>query len=242
MANSLRTILLLCAVAVSALLPGVGVAADRDEPFGIATVAAPDGPLWNRWRQMQSDLRADAAIVAQCRADPKLCESPTALGFIAIVDEARQYDGLARIGHINRAVNLAIRPYSDIEEGYDDGWNSPLNALASGAGNCTTYAIIKYAMLRDAGIAAGDLRLVIVHIGAERNSLIHHMVAAVRAAGRWLVLDNRSMGLVDSNERHDYRPMFVLDEGGVRQSVQRSSPAAAGGPCYRVGKLAGLEE
>jgi hypothetical protein len=58
---------------------------------------------------LQSAMRADELIIAQCRAKPDVCASPAALSFIAVIKEARQYEGFSRIGHINRAVNLSMK-------------------------------------------------------------------------------------------------------------------------------------
>jgi hypothetical protein len=76
-------------------------------------------------------LLGTALIIAQCRAQPGICASPVALRFIAIVNEAREYEGFPRIGHLNRAINLAIRAKSSGEM-----WVSPLAALASEVGDC----------------------------------------------------------------------------------------------------------
>jgi predicted transglutaminase-like cysteine proteinase len=199
-----------------------------DEPFGLATVIAPDDAFGVKWRQLQSEVRSDERIITQCRAEPNICASPAAPRFLAIVNEARQYKGLTRIGHINRAINLAIRPMDNAAERGNDEWKSPLAALASGVGNCTAYAITKYAALRDAGIVADELRLIIVPIKSRRGT---HMVVAVRNFGHWIILDNRSMALVESSELHDYLPLFTLDHRGVRQFVQPTNPKVAGAPC-----------
>ena len=114
--------------------------------------------------------------------------------FGAIVDAARNRDGLGRVGEVNRAVNLALRPVSDQEQyGAPDIWASPLMTFGSGAGDCEDYAIAKYVALREAGMASADLRLVVVY---NRPAHENHMVAAARVDGRWRILDNRTMRLV----------------------------------------------
>jgi predicted transglutaminase-like cysteine proteinase len=212
----------------------LGGQADLDEPFGIATAVAPEGPLWVEWRRLQSEIRSDEIVIAQCRAEPDSCGSPAALRFLAIVEAAKEYAGLPRIGHINRAVNLALRP--SVGDA-DSVWKSPLAALASATGNCASYAITKYAALGDAGIAADDLHLVTVRIKSRREL---HMVVTVRDFGRWIVLDNRSMALLESNGIDDYLPMFTLDHRGVRQFVPPASlippasPKVTATPCSQI--------
>jgi Bacterial transglutaminase-like cysteine proteinase BTLCP len=114
----------------------------------------------------------------------------------------------------NRAVNMAIRSMSDwAQYGYADFWASPLQTLGSGAGDCEDYAIVKYVALRTGRVLPDDLRLVIVQ-NEKRD--IGHAVVAVRYEQRWLILDNRTMSILDADDVRDYRPLFALDQQGTR--------------------------
>jgi predicted transglutaminase-like cysteine proteinase len=180
----------------------------RPEPFG--TSVAKDNPLAERWHTMQSSLDAETRLLELCRANPQACP-PAAKRFLAIVDAARKREGRARLGEINRAINLAIRSESDqAQYGTTDLWATPLMTFASGAGDCEDYAIAKYAALRLAGIADDDLRLVIVH---DRRLNQDHAVVAARVDGRWLVLDNRTMLLLADADVANVTPLFALDSG-----------------------------
>lgn len=183
-------------------------------PFGLAVYQAPSGPLWVKWRGMDGGLVADALAVTQCRSDPGVC-SPAARRFLAVVDEARGLDGRQRLGVINRAVNLAIRYTSDVaQHGVPDHWASPLATFASQQGDCEDYAIAKFLALREAGVAAEDLRLLLAH---NRTANEAHAVLAARQDGRWLILDNRRMTLIDDEHSADLVPLFALDSAGVKQ-------------------------
>jgi len=63
------------------------------------------------------------------------------------------------------------------------------------------------------GIAADRIRLVIVH---QRNHVEDHMVVAVYQGGRWLILDNLTLALVQDTDEAEYTPLYVLDDHGVR--------------------------
>jgi len=212
------------------LLLGLTAQSDIDEPFGLATVPVSEGPLWVAWRDLQPQIKADQDIVAQCRREPKNCSSAAALRFIAIVDEGRSFESLARIGHINRAANFTIKVF-DLARRVDDKWTSPLAALASGVGDCKQFSVLKYAALMDAGFAPDDLRVAILNSKLRHDI---HAVVAVRNEGRWLILDDRSLSLADSNEILDrYIPLYVLDQRGVRQFVlpQKMVEGLAAAPC-----------
>jgi len=201
-------------VAAALLLLGLAAQAAPGEPFGLATIAAPEGPLWATWRELKRQMKAEQPLIAQCRAEPHACPSPAALRFIAIVNEGKSREGLARIGNINRAVNLAIRAINNAEP-HGDEWTPPLAALAAGVGNCKQYAMVKYAVLGEAGFSADELRLVILQIKPGHD---RHAVVALRYEGRWLILDNRTLSLVDSSDvLGHYVPLYAMDERGVRQ-------------------------
>jgi predicted transglutaminase-like cysteine proteinase len=216
-------------IAAGVLLLGLAAQADINEPFGLRTQVAPEGPMWSAWRDLQSDIHVDRRIIAQCRAEPQSCPSPFALRFIALVNEGERHEGIARIGHINRAVNFAIRQVSaPAAGGLRTKWSSPLAALVAGAGDCKQYAVLKYAALVEVGFAPDDLRIIILTIKSVRQN---HAVVAVRDGARWLVLDNRTLVLADSRKLRDYQPLYTLDHRGVRRFVQPSGPEMAGLSC-----------
>ena len=178
---------------------------------------APTSNLAMKWRAMQRRIAEDEARLGACRAEIWTC-SDGELRFEAIVAAGRLRDGRARIGEINRAVNLAIRPVSDERRfGVADQWSSPLETISDGAGDCEDYAILKLLALREAGIANDDLKLLIVHDAATRSD---HALAAARLDGRWLLLDNRRFALVDL-EFTQYRLLAKLDPdtGGLHHAA-----------------------
>ena len=86
------------------------------------------------------------------------------------------------------------------------------------AGDCEDYAIAKFAMLLDAGIAEKDLKVLLVRDMAVRQD---HAVLAVRIDGRWLVLDNRRFGLAEAGDLPYFMPLFAIDHER-RQPVRRA--------------------
>lgn len=175
-------------------------------PFGLG--AAHSGAISAKWRSLQPAIRVEARILALCRTDSRIC-SPGTSRFLAIIEAARARTGRARVGEVNRAVNLAIRPVSDLAQFHvPDVWTTPLMTFASGAGDCEDYAIAKYVALRESGMDADDLRLVIVH---DRTVHEDHAVAAARVDGRWLILDNRHMMLLPDTQISNVTPLLALD-------------------------------
>jgi len=89
-----------------------------------------------------TEIRADWQILARCQ-DSAACP-PAAQRFLAIVAQSRTQHGRARIGVINRAISLAIKPMSDLAQwGVTDRWSAPLETFTTGRGDCEDYAIAK---------------------------------------------------------------------------------------------------
>jgi predicted transglutaminase-like cysteine proteinase len=45
---------------------------------------------------------------------------------------------------------------------------------------------------------------------------VGHAVVAVRYEQRWLILDNRTMAILNAEDVSHYRPLFALDQQGTR--------------------------
>jgi predicted transglutaminase-like cysteine proteinase len=193
--------------------PALARAGGPTEPFHLFASPVFSGGLAAKWQSVAHKLDDERVQLALCDGDRENCASDAALQLLSIVDAGRQREGRARLGEINRAINLAIRPMTDLAQfGQEDVWSSPLATFDRGAGDCEDYAIAKFVALRMAGIAAEELRIVVL---ADTLRGEGHAVAAVRLDGRWLILDNRRMALVEDIAFRNYRPLFVIDQSGV---------------------------
>ena len=191
------------------------------QPFGLDVVPVISGGLLAKWAGVEADIRAENEVLSRCRSNADACPA-AARTFLDIVAQGRAHTGRARIGIINRAINMAIQPMSDLAQwGVIDRWSAPLETLTTGRGDCEDYAIAKYEALRQAGVAAPDLRLVIVRNLAAGED---HAVVAARLDGDWLILDNRWLTLVQDSEMLQAIPLFVLDETGVKRFAPAIAP------------------
>src|SRR5882757_2809695 len=221
--HAMRAFLLACglacfgpATAGTLLSPGAAVLIKKSvEPFGLPAALLFDGGLRDKWLGVQRRLDDEMVQLALCDGDREGCVSPAALQYLAIIDAAKARDGRARLGEVNRGINLAIRPASDLAlYGQIDVWTSPLVTLTRGAGDCEDYAIAKFVALRLAGVSPEGLRIVIVHDAARGED---HAIAAAKLDGRWLTLDNRRMAMIEDIDAGNDRPIFVFDHDGVRR-------------------------
>jgi predicted transglutaminase-like cysteine proteinase len=185
------------------------------QPFALDAEPVKEGYVVGKWDDLNADVRVENETLVRCRTDAVHC--PTAAKkFLDVIADGRAHDGRARIGVVNRDINLAIRPISDLAQwGVLDRWSAPLATLTSGRGDCEDYAIAKYVALREAGVPKNDVRFVIVR---DLVSSIDHAVLAARIDDKWLLLDNRRLALAeDKAVARSIVPLFVFDESGVKR-------------------------
>jgi predicted transglutaminase-like cysteine proteinase len=189
---------------------------DQQAPplFGMETEPVA-GELAAKWRAVEADIDGEQQVLEGCRAQ-KACPV-VAQNLLNIVAEGAGRSGVARVGLINRAVDLAISPISDEAQwGVVDHWSSPFETLQTHRGDCEDYAIVKYVALLQAGLSHNDVKIVILRNLLPKED---HAVVAARVDGRWLILDNRRLALVRDTKMVGSTPKFVLDEDGIRRFV-----------------------
>ena len=195
------------------LRPADGLA---DHPFDMVEFAAPDGVNKNQWRQIKADILSELPKLAKCQANLDECTS-SSRKFAEIVKEAESQEGLGKVALINAVINALIDYEPDRNQwGVADQWTAPFinkkGAFETGHGDCEDYALAKYVALRQAGVRSEDVRMVLVHDYAVR---VDHAILAVRYDNRWLILDNRWDKLVEDKELTQFKPLAIIDAGGV---------------------------
>jgi len=192
-----------CAIA-SWIVPAA--AEDRpNDPFGDFTRELnAETPLVKTWDLLRDKMLIEKGYFHKCLESG---DCPPIEALEQTLDEIRQYQGKALLGHLNIAVNYMVRPAPG-------DWTTPLDAIIMRNGDCKAYSIAKYAGAQELGISADHVRLVIVH---NRRRSEDHMVVAVYHDGEWLILDNLTNVLARDSERTDYEPLAVLDYKGARR-------------------------
>ena len=132
---------------------------------------------------------ADDEAVSACLHDgvPDCAAAETLLH---VIDDAKAHQGKTLIAYINRAINLLIRPAPG-------AWVGALEVFTFADGDCKAYSIAKFFSLREAGVPAERLRLVIVR---NRRRSENHMVVAANVQDAWFILDNATMILATGSE------------------------------------------
>lgn len=176
------------------------------------------GELLRKWSDARLQIARELHTVDRCRREN---ECPAgAQRLINLSAEGAGRSGRAKLGFINRAVDLAITPTDDEAQWrVPDYWSTPLETLRLGRGDCEDYAIVKYAALLDAGISEADLKIVLLRTIFPNED---HAVVAARVDGEWLILDNRTLTLVRDINLTRAVPVLVLDHVGFWRFIPRS--------------------
>jgi predicted transglutaminase-like cysteine proteinase len=183
------------------------------DPFGTHTIELNnEAPLVDVWKFLRDQLLLDKQYAQSCIEDSTAASCRSVSTLMKIVEEARQNQGKALLGHLNRSINLMIKPAPG-------DWTGPIEAITMRNGDCKSYSIAKYAAARMAGVSPDHIRLVIVH---NRRHNEDHMVAAVYHNEEWIILDNLTNLLLRDSEKRDYEPLAILDYRGVRRYLSAS--------------------
>jgi predicted transglutaminase-like cysteine proteinase len=204
-----------------------------DQPFGMAGFAAAEGVTKDKWRKIKADISSELPKLTKCHSNLDECSTSTVRKFEEIVKVAETQGGLAKIAFINAVINAMIDYESDRAQwGVADEWTLPFvnkkGAFETGHGDCEDYALGKYVALRQAGVRAEDVRMVLVHDYAVG---VDHAILTVRYDKRWLILDNRWDKLVEDKELTQFKALAAVDGGGVttvtKDFIDAPSPSSS---------------
>ncbi|WP_233496534.1 MULTISPECIES: transglutaminase-like cysteine peptidase [Corallincola] len=98
-----------------------------------------------------------------------------------------------------------------------DYWATPIELIATGAGDCEDYSIAKYFSLRALGVAPEKLRL--MYVKAVRINQAHMVLTYYPEPDSMpLVLDNLTDSILPASKRKDLIPVYSFNAEGLWQS------------------------
>ena len=126
-------------------------------------------------------LIAFAMLAPAAAQQPRVPTNVTSVAVPASVRAGQQWSQLVgyinslpethRAGYVNMVMN-GFRYAPDIETtGEEDHWDTPLEFVARGAGDCEDFAIAKYFMLLESGLAPELVRLAFVFYTGDAKAL-----------------------------------------------------------------------
>jgi predicted transglutaminase-like cysteine proteinase len=177
------------------------------------------GSAWDRSRMLSAAQRIGPQAVAGAQA---------LQGAIAA---AAPLADPGRLQAINHFFNQRIVYAEDLDTTREvDHWDSPLELLARGAGDCEDFAIAKYFSLIAAGTPSASLRLVYVRAQRSGGSQPHMVLAwYAQPTAEPLILDSLVPEVQPASARRDLVPVFSFNAEGLWQGAggQRAGDASA---------------
>jgi predicted transglutaminase-like cysteine proteinase len=156
-----------------------------------------------------------ALAVAQTPLDPQWQRANAVVALDQWTTELAAFRSGGRdflLRQVNAWVNDHVEFADDASlHGLPDRWSGAAETLRRGRGDCEDYALTKMQLLAALGFARDDMYLVVVRDTLRQGD---HAVLVVRTGGRFLVLDNLTDVLVESDDRPDYRPMISYSAAG----------------------------
>lgn len=135
----------------------------------------------------------------------------------SFLSQSDAYTDLEKIDAVNSLVNDMIEYTKDpVQYGVADYWATPRETLESGAGDCEDYAILKYYILKEAGVDINRLRFYFIKASNRPNSAFAHMVLAYYDEyDDPILLNNTTSDLLRLSEKPQYSVLYAFNEVSV---------------------------
>ena len=145
----------------------------------------------------------------------------------ALLETGQGQDEAAKLESVNTFFNQ-MRFVDDAQHWkQDDYWATPLEFLATGAGDCEDFSIAKYFTLKAIGVDESKLRMTYVKALTLNQS---HMVVTYFATPDAvpLVLDNLRPAIQPASQRDDLAPVYSFNGTGLWMARERGQGKLAG--------------
>ncbi|MNN18348.1 hypothetical protein D3C81_1315550 [compost metagenome] len=132
-----------------------------------------------------------------------------------LLTSQKQIGELEQLNVVNRFFNKQLRYVEDMDLWHEvDYWETPIEALWKGAGDCEDYAIAKYFSLRHLGVASEKLRITYVKALTQNRA---HMVLTYYSSpeAEPLVLDSLIDAIKPASQRMDLLPVYSFNAEGL---------------------------
>ena len=132
-----------------------------------------------------------------------------------LLSTQKQVDELEQLKVVNLFFNKQVRYEEDIDLWHQvDYWETPIEALWKGAGDCEDYAIAKYFSLRHLGVSSDKLR--ITYVKALRLNRAHMVLTYYSSPEAMpLVLDSLVDAIKPASQRTDLLPVYSFNAEGL---------------------------
>ena len=178
--------------------------------FGSLEIATNQVSGSKQWSRVIEQIDRETALYTACDKGAASCPREVR-AWRHSMQQMREFGGRKLLAAVNSRVNQLIKYRDDIDTfGRMDHWASPAEALTR-RGDCEDYAILKYASLRELGVAAEDMRIVVVNDTRRRRG---HAVLSVDMGGKTYILDSLQRAPKLHSNVRGYVPHYSINAQG----------------------------
>lgn len=188
-------------------------------------------PLWFLWGSLAmafaSEFYVGKALLENVNKHYGASARDRMVAWQALLDSSRGVSEVEKLTRVNNFFNrLAF--VNDIDHwGEEDFWATPVEFLASGAGDCEDFSIAKYFTLRELGVA--DEKLRITYVRALELNQAHMVLSYFEKPGKEpLILDNLDREIKVATQRKDLKPVYNFNGDGLWLARQRGKGVRVG--------------
>jgi predicted transglutaminase-like cysteine proteinase len=151
-----------------------------------------------------------------------------------LVDDSKALPEQEKLVVVNNFFNQNVVFLDDIIHWKQkDYWASPIEFLATGAGDCEDYSIAKYFTLIALGVE--ESKLLITYVKALRLGQAHMVLTYYKTPTSIpVVLDNLNPKILPATERTDLAPVYSFNGGGIWLSKLRGKGMSVPGGLTRL--------
>ncbi len=166
---------------------------------------------WSAWQDTLDQHEAQRYVISQCLNDDASCPKQLR-GLRIVLLKGAELNPEQRIRLVNRFVNR--QRYRDDSVSSRSGAGNQFETLTSflsKGGDCEDFAVAKYFILREFGVDAADMRIV---IGKEPRRTEHHAMLAIRIEDSIWLLENDNTIRRNGGQDID-RFVYAINERGI---------------------------
>jgi len=204
----IRKSLLLSVLGVGLLSAGTLNAQTPDGLFGTTEFKANSLEALPQWKQVIKTFGDLKAAASACDEDILKCGSQQMTLWRAKIQELEHAAPSLKIREINRFINRWQKATDqDLYEAADH-WAAPLDFIKKG-GDSEDFAIMKYVSLKELGIKADHMRIVVTNDVLRGQT---HTILTVRMGNKTLVLDSQNDSVLSDDFIKYYVPFYSANE------------------------------
>jgi predicted transglutaminase-like cysteine proteinase len=144
-----------------------------------------------------------------------------------LIETSQGLDDARKLESVNAFFNR-LRFVDDVNHWrQDDYWATPVEFLATGAGDCEDFSIAKYFTLKAIGVDESKLRM--TYVKALKLNQAHMVVTYFATPeAEPLVLDNLEPTIQPAGQRNDLTPVYSFNGSGLWLARERGRGKLAG--------------